>query len=63
MNWKLSNLISAGTGICGGSAVAAIAPVIDADDDMWQFLCGRIHTQEDARVVSLEISEWVIKAR
>ena len=32
LNWKLSNLISAGTGICGSSAVAAIAPVIDADD-------------------------------
>ncbi|MBQ2735548.1 MAG: putative sulfate exporter family transporter [Clostridia bacterium] len=32
LNWKLSNLISAGTGICGGSAVAAIAPVIDAED-------------------------------
>lgn len=32
LNWKLSNLISVGTGICGGSAVAAIAPVIDADD-------------------------------
>jgi uncharacterized integral membrane protein (TIGR00698 family) len=32
LNWKLSNLISAGTGICGGSAVAAIAPAIDADD-------------------------------
>ena len=32
LNWKLSNLISAGTGICGGSAVAAISPVIDADD-------------------------------
>jgi len=32
LNWKMSNLISAGTGICGGSAVAAIAPVIDADD-------------------------------
>ena len=32
LNWKLSNLISAGAGICGGSAVAAIAPVIDADD-------------------------------
>ena len=32
INWKLGNLISAGTGICGGSAVAAIAPVIDADD-------------------------------
>ncbi len=32
INWKLGNLISAGTGICGGSAIAAIAPVIDADD-------------------------------
>ncbi len=32
MDWKLSGLISAGTGICGGSAVAAIAPVIDAKD-------------------------------
>ena len=32
LNWKMSNLISAGTGICGGSAIAAIAPVIDADD-------------------------------
>ena len=32
LNWKLSNLISAGTGICGGSAIAAIAPVFDAED-------------------------------
>ena len=32
LNWKMSNLISAGTGICGGSAIAAIAPVIDATD-------------------------------
>ncbi len=30
MDWKLSGLISAGTGICGGSAIAAIAPTIDA---------------------------------
>lgn len=32
LNWKLSNLISAGTGICGGSAIAAIAPVIEAEE-------------------------------
>ena len=25
----------------------------DAEDGMWQFLCGRTHTQEQARVVSL----------
>jgi uncharacterized integral membrane protein (TIGR00698 family) len=29
---KTSNLISAGTAICGGSAIAAVAPVIEADD-------------------------------
>ena len=33
LNWKLSNLISAGTGICGGSAIAAISSAIDADDN------------------------------
>ena len=33
LDWKLSNLISAGTGICGGSAIAAVAPVIDAKDN------------------------------
>ena len=32
MDWKLSSLISAGTGICGGSAIAAIAPTIEAED-------------------------------
>lgn len=32
MNWQLSSLISAGTGICGGSAIAAVAPTIDAKD-------------------------------
>ena len=32
MDWKLSSLISAGTGICGGTAVATISQVIDADD-------------------------------
>ena len=32
LNWKMSSLISAGTGICGGSAIAAIAPTIEAED-------------------------------
>ena len=30
--WKLTSLIGAGTGICGGSAIAAVAPVIEADE-------------------------------
>jgi len=33
LNWRLSSLISAGTGICGGSAIAALSPVIDANED------------------------------
>lgn len=33
LDWKLSGMISAGTGICGGSAIAAVAPVIDAKDN------------------------------
>lgn len=30
---KLAYLISSGTAICGGSAIAAISPVVDADDN------------------------------
>ena len=41
LNWKLSNLISAGTGICGGSAIAAIAPTIDADDNDVAYVTSR----------------------
>lgn len=32
MNWKLTNLLSVSTAICGGSAVAAVGPVIKAND-------------------------------
>jgi uncharacterized integral membrane protein (TIGR00698 family) len=32
VNWQLSSLIAAGTGICGGSAIATISPVIDATE-------------------------------
>jgi len=33
INEKISALISSGTAICGGSAIAAVAPVIDADSE------------------------------
>lgn len=33
VNRKNAYLISSGTAICGGSAIAAVAPVIDADDN------------------------------
>ena len=31
--WKISTLVGVGSSICGGSAIAATAPVIDADDE------------------------------
>lgn len=33
VDWKFSSLISAGTGICGGTAISAVAPVIGAKDN------------------------------
>ncbi len=33
INSKLAGLIGVGTGICGGSAIAAVAPIIKAEDD------------------------------
>ena len=33
VNHKSAYLIASGTAICGGSAIAAVGPVIDADDD------------------------------
>lgn len=32
VNWKLSSLFSASTAICGGTAVATLGPVIEAED-------------------------------
>lgn len=33
MNWKLTNLLSVSTAICGGTAVATVGPVINAKDE------------------------------
>lgn len=33
INWKLTNLLAVSTAICGGSAVAAVGPVIDAENE------------------------------
>ena len=39
---KTSHLISCGTAICGGSAIAAVAPVIDADEDQISVSLGTV---------------------
>ena len=42
VNSTSSALISAGTAICGGSAIAAIAPILDADQDQTAVSLGTI---------------------
>jgi uncharacterized integral membrane protein (TIGR00698 family) len=42
VNSTTSALISAGTAICGGSAIAAIAPILDADQDQTAVSLGTI---------------------
>ncbi|HLR91583.1 MAG TPA: YeiH family protein [Atopostipes sp.] len=32
LDWRLSGLIASGTAICGGSAIAAVSPIVDAED-------------------------------
>ncbi len=39
---KISNLISSGTAICGGSAIAAVAPAIDADGEQISVSMGTV---------------------
>ena len=42
INTRTSQLISAGTAICGGSAIAAIAPVIGADEEQISVSLGTV---------------------
>lgn len=42
VDWKFSSLISAGTGICGGTAISAVAPIIDAEDSQVSYAMSNI---------------------
>ncbi len=43
INEKTSYLISTGTAICGGSAIAAIAPIINADENEVAIALGTVY--------------------
>lgn len=44
MDKKASYLISSGTAICGGSAIAAVAPIVNADDKQISVALGTVFT-------------------
>ena len=55
-----SYLISTGTAICGGSAIAAIAPIIDADDDETTLSMATIFTlNATALLIFPAIGHWI----
>ena len=62
---KNSYLISSGTAICGGSAIAAVAPVIDADENQTSLVvgAGAAYGEEALKVattVKLTRALWII---
>ncbi|QSA19432.1 putative sulfate exporter family transporter, partial [Vibrio furnissii] len=42
LNRTTGHLIASGTAICGGSAIAAVAPAINADDDQTALALGTV---------------------
>lgn len=55
INWKLSSLISAGTGICGGSAIAALSPIIESDDSDFAYAISATFIFDVAMIVLFPI--------
>ena len=57
---KVSYLVSAGTAICGGSAIAAVGPVIKADDDQMSISLATIFILNAiALFIFPPIGEWI----
>ncbi len=57
---KISYLISTGTAICGGSAIAAVSPVIDADEKQMSVALGTIFILNSiALLIFPTIGHWL----
>ncbi|MGI8812887.1 MAG: YeiH family protein [Pyrinomonadaceae bacterium] len=52
---KTSSLISSGTAICGGSAIAAVAPVIDADPEEISVALGTVFILNSIALIAFPI--------
>jgi len=60
VDWKFSSLISAGTGICGGSAISAVAPVINAKDHQVSYAMSNIFIFDMFMIVLFPlIGQWL----
>jgi uncharacterized integral membrane protein (TIGR00698 family) len=57
---KISFLITAGTAICGGSAIAAVAPVIDADEEETAVSLGTIFILNSIALLIFPAIGWAL---
>jgi len=57
---KTSALISSGTAICGGSAIAAVAPAIDADDEQISVSLGTVFVLNSVALILFPIIGHVL---
>jgi uncharacterized membrane protein YadS len=55
---KVAFLVSAGTAICGGSAIAAIAPITDPDEEEVAMSLGTIFTLNSVALLIVPIIGW-----
>ncbi|MBV9444176.1 MAG: putative sulfate exporter family transporter [Acidobacteriaceae bacterium] len=55
---KAAFLVSAGTAICGGSAIAAIAPITDPDEEELAMSLGTVFTLNSVALVIFPIIGW-----
>ncbi len=60
VNSTASALISAGTAICGGSAIAAIAPILDADQDQTAVSLGTIFILNSIALLIFPALGWAL---
>ncbi len=60
VNRKTSFLITAGTAICGGSAIAAIAPIIQADSEETAVSLGTIFTLNSIALLVFPAIGWAL---
>ncbi len=57
---KASMLITAGTAICGGSAIAAVAPIIDADQEEMAVSLGTVFILNSIALLIFPLLGWAL---
>lgn len=60
IDWKLSSLISSGTAICGGTAIASVSPIIDAEDHQISYAMSSVFLFDMVMIILFPVlGQWL----